>query len=77
MGLHLVSGALNQAALARDRAMLAAVAWLCAAALFIALVASPMISNEVTRVEVSYFVGALVLCGLLWGLYRRGTSSAH
>jgi O-antigen/teichoic acid export membrane protein len=73
MGLHLVSGTLNQAALARDRAMMAAVAWLCAAALFIALVASPTISNEVTRVEVSYFVGALVLCGLLWGLYRRGT----
>jgi O-antigen/teichoic acid export membrane protein len=74
MGLHLVAGTLNQAALARDRAMMAAVAWLCAAALFIALVASPTISNEVTRVEVSYFVGALVLCGLLWGLYRRGTS---
>jgi O-antigen/teichoic acid export membrane protein len=74
MGLHLVSGTLNQAALARNRAMLASVAWLCAAALFVALVASPTISNEVTRVEVGYFVAALVLCGLLWGLYRRGSS---
>jgi cytochrome b len=26
----------------------------------------------VTRVEVGYFTGALVLCGLLWGVYRRG-----
>ena len=28
--------------------------------------------NEVTRVEVSYFTAALVLCGLLWAIYRRG-----
>jgi O-antigen/teichoic acid export membrane protein len=74
MGLHLVSGTLNQAALARGRSSHAAVAWLCAAGVFVALVATPTISNEVTRVEVSYFVGALVLCGLLWGLYRRGAS---
>ena len=32
MGLHLVSGTLNQAALARNRAQIAAVAWLIAAA---------------------------------------------
>ena len=37
MGLHLVSGTLNQAALARGRAALAAVAWLIAAALFVAV----------------------------------------
>ena len=35
MGLHLVSGTLNQAALARGRAPLAAAAWLIAAALFV------------------------------------------
>jgi O-antigen/teichoic acid export membrane protein len=71
MGLHLVSGTLNQAALARGRSNAAAVAWLCAAGLFVALVATPTIANQVTRVEVGYFVAALVLCGLLWGLYRR------
>jgi O-antigen/teichoic acid export membrane protein len=71
MGLHLISGTLNQAALARGRSMLASVAWLASAALFIALVATHSISNEVTRVEVSYFVSALVLCGLLWAVYRR------
>jgi hypothetical protein len=37
-------------------------------------VATPTISNVVTRVEVGYFVATLVLCGLLWGLYRRGGS---
>ncbi len=72
MGLHLTAGTLNQAALARGRATAAAVAWLVAAALFVLLVAEPTISDEVLRVEVGYFTGALVLCGLLWGVYRRG-----
>ncbi len=82
MGLHLASGTLNQAALARGRARLASFAWLCAAALFVAFVASHAISSEVTRVEVGYFIATLVLCGLLWGVYRLGraapvAASAH
>jgi O-antigen/teichoic acid export membrane protein len=72
MGLHLVAGTLNQAALARGRAGIASVAWLCAAALFVVFVATPTISAEVTRVEVGYFVAALVLCSMLWAVYRRG-----
>jgi O-antigen/teichoic acid export membrane protein len=74
MGLHLVAGTLNQAALARGRASLASIAWLCSAALFVVLVATPTISAEVTRVEVGYFTAALVLCSLLWAIYRRGTA---
>jgi O-antigen/teichoic acid export membrane protein len=74
MGFHLISGTLNQAALARGRSMIAAVAWLVAAALFVVLVATPTISNEVTRVEVGYFMATLVLCGLLWAVYRRGAA---
>jgi O-antigen/teichoic acid export membrane protein len=72
MGLHLTAGTLNQAALARGRAPLAAVAWLSSAALFVAFMLSEAISNQVTRVEVSYFTAALVLCALLWAIYRRG-----
>jgi O-antigen/teichoic acid export membrane protein len=75
MGLHLVSGTLNQAALARGRSTIASVAWLCAAALFVVLVATPTISGEVTRVEVAYFAATLVLCGLLWAVYRRGAAA--
>ncbi len=71
MGLHLVSGTLNQALLARSRARIASVAWLLAAALFVLFVALPTISAEVTRVEVGYFGAALVLCCLLWLIYRR------
>ncbi len=72
MGLHLVSGTLNQAALARGRAALAAVAWLFSAALFVAFVAAPTISSVVTRVEVGYCLAAGVLCALLGILYVRG-----
>ncbi len=74
MGFHLASGTLNQAALARGRARHAAIAWLCAAALFVLIVATKTISSEVTRVEVGYFVSTLVLCGLLWAVYRRGAA---
>jgi O-antigen/teichoic acid export membrane protein len=76
MGLHLVAGTLNQAALARGRAALASVAWLGAAVLFVVFVATPTISGEVTRVEVGYFTAALVLCGLLSAVYRRGPAPA-
>ena len=71
MGFHLVSGTLNQAALARGQSAIAATAWLIAAALFVVFVAAPTIPNEVTRVEVGYFGAALVLCGLLTLIYRR------
>ncbi|HEY6398148.1 MAG TPA: hypothetical protein VIX82_11905 [Solirubrobacteraceae bacterium] len=76
MGLHLVAGTLNQAALARGRAGLASLAWMCSAALFVALVATPTISGEVTRVEVGYFAATLVLCGMLWVLYRRSAAAS-
>jgi O-antigen/teichoic acid export membrane protein len=72
MGLHLAAGTLNQAALARGRARVAAIAWLVSAMLFVLFVALPTISAEVTRVEVGYFLAALVLCGLLWVVYRLG-----
>jgi O-antigen/teichoic acid export membrane protein len=75
MGFHLIAGTLNQALLARGRAAQASVSWLSAAVLFVILVATPTISNEVTRVEVGYFTAALVLCGLLALIYRRGPTA--
>jgi O-antigen/teichoic acid export membrane protein len=74
MGLHLTAGALNQTALARRRAPLAACAWLLSAALFVGLVLAPAISDQVLRVEVAYFVAAGVLSVLLFALYRRGAA---
>jgi O-antigen/teichoic acid export membrane protein len=75
MGLHLASGTLNQAALARGQARIASIAWLSSAALFVVFVATPTISGEVTRVEVGYFLATLVLCGLLAIVYRRGRAA--
>ncbi len=77
MGFHLVSGTLNQAALARGRAGLAAAAWLLAAALFVVFVATPTISSEVTRVEVGYCGATLLLSGLLWAIYRRSADASR
>ncbi len=71
MGFHLIAGTLNQAALARNRAGLAAAAWLLSAALFVAWMVTPVVSDEVLRTETGYFGAAFVLSGLLLGLYRR------
>jgi O-antigen/teichoic acid export membrane protein len=71
MGFHLIAGTLNQAALARNRAALAAAAWLLSAALFVGWVLAPIVPHEVLRVEIGYFGSTFVLSGLLLGLYRR------
>ena len=78
MGFHLVSGTLNQAALARGRARWAAAAWLTAAALFVGFVITGPGHGHaaVQRVEFGYFGATAILAGLLWLLYRRGPAPA-
>jgi O-antigen/teichoic acid export membrane protein len=71
MGLHLTAGTLNQAALARDRAHLAAGAWLFAAGAFVVWMLLPVVGDELVRAEVGYAGGAGLLCVLLYVLYRR------
>jgi O-antigen/teichoic acid export membrane protein len=71
MGLHLTAGTLNQAALARGQAGWAAAAWLFVAALFLGFVVSPIIGDEVLRVQAGYAGATLILCALLFALYRR------
>jgi O-antigen/teichoic acid export membrane protein len=73
MGLHLCSGALNQAALARDRARAAAACWLFAAVLFVAWMLTPAISEQLLRAEVGYAGATAVLVVALTALYRQGT----
>jgi len=72
MGLHLISGTLNQAALARGRAAAAAACWLTAAALFVSFQLVDVAHQRIWRVEIGYFGATGVLCALLWLLYRRG-----
>ncbi|MGB9186260.1 MAG: hypothetical protein WCB67_19585 [Solirubrobacteraceae bacterium] len=77
MGLHLIAGTLNQAALARGQAPWAAIAWLISAALFVVFVIASIIPAEVTRVEVGYFGATAVLSVLLALVYRRGAAVAN
>jgi hypothetical protein len=76
MGLHLISGTLNQAALARGRTAAAAACWLTAAALFVGFQLVDIIPSQVWRVEVGYFGATAVLSVLLWLLYRRGSTTS-
>jgi O-antigen/teichoic acid export membrane protein len=71
MGLHLTSGALNQAALARGRAQAASACWALAAVLFIAWMFLPIVSDQLLRTEIGYAGACAVLVGMLTGLYRR------
>ena len=73
MGLHLASGTLNQAALARRRPGAAALCWLVAAVAFVGWLVAPVVDDQLVRVEVGYFGATLLLCTLLAGLYRRSS----
>jgi hypothetical protein len=71
MGLHLTSGTLNQALLARGRARSAAGAWLTAATAFVPFVATDSNPHtQVPRVETGY-CGATALLALI---YRRSST---
>jgi O-antigen/teichoic acid export membrane protein len=72
MGMHLTSGALNQAALARNRARAAATCWLIAALVFLAWMLTPLVGEQVLRAELGYFGATSLLAVLLAVLYRRG-----
>jgi O-antigen/teichoic acid export membrane protein len=72
MGLYLAAATLNQAALARGRARQAAACWVASAAAFVAFLLLPRFDDRVLQVETGYVGAALVLCALLYALYRRG-----
>jgi O-antigen/teichoic acid export membrane protein len=73
MGMHLTSGALNQAALARNQARTAAICWIVAAVVFVAWMLTPLVAEELLRTEIGY-LGATSLLALMLGVvYRRGT----
>ncbi len=72
MGLHLTSGALNQAALARDRARAAVCCWGLAAVLFLAWMLTPAVSEQLLRTEIGYAGATTLLALTLAMLYWRG-----
>jgi O-antigen/teichoic acid export membrane protein len=76
MGLHLVSGTLNQAALARNRVRAAACCWILAAVLFLAWMLSPVLGDQLLRTEIGYAGATAVLAGTLALVYRRAQDRA-
>jgi O-antigen/teichoic acid export membrane protein len=71
MGAHLAAGTLNQAALARDHAHAAALAWIVSAVVFVGWMLTPVVDDELVRAEVGYLGAAALLCALLTFVYRR------
>jgi O-antigen/teichoic acid export membrane protein len=71
MGMHLASGTLNQAALARNRARAAALCWLAAAVVFLGWMFVPAVGEQVLRAEIGYLGATVLLAVLLGVLYRR------
>ncbi len=74
MGLHLSAGALNQAALARDRARAAAGCWVCAAAVFLVWMLIAPVGEQLLRAEIGYAGATALLAAMLAALYRRGSA---
>ena len=72
MGMYLAAATLNQAALARGRAPQAAACWAAAALAFVIALVGLEWDDRILQVEVAYLSGALLLCALLYGLYRAG-----
>jgi O-antigen/teichoic acid export membrane protein len=72
MGMHLTSGALNQAALARDQAHTAASCWIVAAVVFVVWMLVPLVSEELLRTEIGYLGATSLLALMLGAVYRRG-----
>jgi O-antigen/teichoic acid export membrane protein len=74
MGMYLAAATLNQAALARGRAAQAAGCWVAAALAFVIALVAWEWDDRILQVEVAYLSGALLLCALLYGLYRSSES---
>ena len=72
MGLYLAAATLNQALLARSLAARSAAAWAASAAAFVVFLLLPGFDDRVLQVELGFLGAALVLCALLYPLYRRG-----
>jgi len=69
-GFHLTATTLTQAALARARAGTAALCWGAGAVLFLIVNALPGL-DQVRQVEIGFAATGVVLCVLLYVLYRR------
>ena len=75
MGFHLCAGALNQSALARGHARIAALCWLAVAGAFVGWMFAHAIADQVLRAEVGYAAATATLALALAIVYRRGNAT--
>jgi len=71
MGVYLSAATLNQAALARGQVRRASFCFVGSALAFVVWVILPIISSDVTRVVIGYLGASVLLCSLLYWLYRQ------
>jgi O-antigen/teichoic acid export membrane protein len=72
MGLHLIAGTFNQAALARHQHRAASGAWLTCGAAFLIWTFLPVVGDPLLRVEIGYAAATAVLAILMYLVYRAG-----
>jgi len=77
MGFYLTAATLNQAAIAQGQVRRAAVRFFACAAGFVVWTLLPVVADEFRRVEVGFSAAAMILCGLLYVLYRRPHARAE
>jgi O-antigen/teichoic acid export membrane protein len=75
MGFYLSAATLNQAALAHAQAKQAAVAWATTAVAFVVWLLLPGFDDRVLQLEAGFLGAAVLLCSLLYLLYRRSLSA--
>jgi O-antigen/teichoic acid export membrane protein len=73
MGLHLMAGTFNQAALARGQAHRVAATWLAVAGAFVAWTFVPLVDDQLLRAELGYAMATGLLAALLYRFYRRSS----
>ena len=71
MGVYLSAATLNQAALARGQVRRASICFVGSAIAFVIWTVIPIVPSDVTRVVVGYLGAAVLLCSLLYWLYRQ------
>jgi O-antigen/teichoic acid export membrane protein len=77
MGFYLSAATLNQAAIAQGQVRRSAVRFFACATAFVVWTLLPIIGDDFRRVEVGFTGAAVVLCGLLYLLYRSPVGRAE
>jgi O-antigen/teichoic acid export membrane protein len=71
MGVYLSAATLNQAALAKGQVRRASICFVSSAVAFVVWTLVPIVDNDFHRVVIGYLGASVLLCSLLYWLYRQ------